>query len=148
MILLRHQFTRLDINLWLCSGQFVPKKGHKFWSRLWAVSIVAVVSPCTNSVCSSVASLLTGLDDVLGRVERMEQVYLVLFLMRHKQATLVAMRRTSVSPEGESVERRASKWRRCGAPVNSVVFSWLGPRMLPGNRVTFIAVSAGKMCRR
>ena len=37
------------------------------------MSSIAVLSTCTFSACSSFAWLLTGLDDVLGRVERMEQ---------------------------------------------------------------------------
>ena len=61
------------INLWLFAGQFAPRKGHEFWSQSWAVSSVAVGSTCTFSVCSSSVWLFTGLDDVLGRVERMEQ---------------------------------------------------------------------------
>ena len=75
------------------------------------------------------------------------RVCLVLFLIRHRQATLVAMKRTSVSPGGESAERRPSKWRRCGAPVNLVVFLWLVQRMNLGSLVTFIADYAGRMCR-
>ena len=74
------------------------------------------------------------------------RVCLVSFLLDRKQATLAAMRRTSVSLGGGSVGKSASKWRRCGPLVSLVVSSWLDQLMRPRNQVASIAVSAGRMC--
>ena len=146
MMLLRPQSTQLGISLWPCAGQFVPRRGHKFWSQSWAVSSASVSFTCIFIVRSSLFGCLQGWMTFWVAWSAWSRVCLVLFLLHHKQATLAAMRRTWVSLGGESVERSASKWRRCGLLVSLVVSSWLGQLMLRGSQVTSIAVSAGRTC--
>ena len=59
--------------------------------------------------CHHLLGWFAGLDDVLGRVERMEQGLPGTVPHASQTSDTMAMRRTSVSPEGESVERRALK---------------------------------------
>ena len=72
-ILLRLQLMRRRISLWCCAGRSAPKEGTNC-GAIGEHYVLPSYHPRTfPGVCSSFAWLFTGLDEVLGRVERMEE---------------------------------------------------------------------------
>ena len=98
------------------------------------------------SVCSSFAWLFTGLDDVLGRLERFQQSASRIAPHTLRQLTPVAMKRKGVSPGEDSVWSGRISWRSCGRRISWIVSLWLGKRTHLGNPVILTAAFAGRMC--